>query len=83
MDMILLEMFLKSINLIPQEQIIQMEYLYNNVSEQSNPVESGGNSSKNTSEGIVSIALQYEVLLNYVFVESRRCSSKRIMAIRL
>ena len=28
MDMILLEVFLKSINLIPQQQILQRHYLY-------------------------------------------------------
>ena len=48
MDMILLEVILKSIDLIPQQQILQRHYLYiiDNVIVQSDLVESSGYSSK-------------------------------------
>ena len=40
MDAIPSEVILKSIDLIPQEQIIQRDYVINNIIEQSYPVES-------------------------------------------
>ena len=55
MDMILFEVFLKSIDLIPQQQILQRHYLYYNVIVLSDLVESSGYSSKALQERIMSI----------------------------
>ena len=46
MDMIFFEVFLKSIDFIPQQQILQRHYLYYNVIVLSDLVESSGYSSK-------------------------------------
>ena len=53
MDMILLELFLKSIDLIPQQQILQRHHLYYryNVMVLSDLVESSGYSSKTLQKG--------------------------------
>ena len=53
-DMILFEVFLKSIDLIPQQQILQRHYLYyiiDNVIVLSDLVESSGYSSKTLQKG--------------------------------
>ena len=50
MDMILFEVFLKSIDLIPQQQILQWHYLYY-VIVLSDLVESSGYSSKTLKKG--------------------------------
>ena len=51
MDMILFEVFLKSIDLIPQQQILQRHYLDYNVIVLSDLVESSGYSSKTLQKG--------------------------------
>ena len=51
MDMILFEVFLKSIDLIPQQQILQHHYLYYNVIILSDLVESSGYYSKTLQKG--------------------------------
>ena len=65
MDMILFEVFLKSIDLIPQQKILQRHYLYYNVDNVivlSDLVESSGYSSKTLQKGSCPYAPLDEVL---------------------
>ena len=64
MDMILFEVFLKSIDLIPLQQILQRHYLYiiDNVTVLSDLVESSGYSSKILQKKIIQNILQKRIM---------------------